>query len=576
MAETKPDVLILGGGLAGLCLARQLRLAMPKLHIELIEKGPKAIPSATHKVGESAVEGGTHYFGEVLKLREYVQSTHLPKLGLRFFGGSSSSFEKRFEIGAIDFPPVPSAQFDRGVLETDLRALCQADGIRIRTDCNVLDVDITKGTTDHTVVLSTPTGRKALNTRWLVDATGRRRFLQSKLGLRKGSPHKASACWWRLKGERDLSDLGVSHPSWPLRTRQKRWYSTNHVSGHGYWIWIIPLCSGHTSVGIVADERLHPIKQRSTFSLAKNWLSQHEPELGKFLATDKPADFKALKNFAYSTTQAFSTDRWACVGEAAAFTDPLYSMGFDLIAWANTMVCHLIGADQRGQLSSNVVAQYNDTFISFIDGLMEWFRDSYSIFGKDHVTLYKLLWDALHYFSFPARALLHGQLEDPAALEGYWQTAKKMTTLTTRVQQLFRDWATQSARPPIEPGLYHPFVRCPAVRGGVLGAKELERQPPETFREEQKVRLQLMEDLALALLTVAVAEVCPEQISRMRSADAVDPYRVVLDPARWESAQLFGRGRKARPDMIEQMVCFLKPIDPRTEFPQTTQEIREA
>jgi hypothetical protein len=30
--------------------------------------------------------------------------------------------------------------------------------------------------------------------------------------------------------------------------------------GKGDWVWLIPLVNGRTSVGIVADARLHPFK----------------------------------------------------------------------------------------------------------------------------------------------------------------------------------------------------------------------------------------------------------------------------------------------------------------------------
>ena len=60
---------------------------------------------------------------------------------------------------------------------------------------------------------------------------------------------------------------------------------------------------------------------------------------------DAPLDFLVLKNFAYTTNKAFSSDRWCCVGDAAAFTDPLYSMGSDLIAMANRITVRLIELD---------------------------------------------------------------------------------------------------------------------------------------------------------------------------------------------------------------------------------------
>ena len=70
------DVVILGGGLAGLTLARQLRQERPGLQVLVLEKRAHPAPEAAHKVGESSVEIGAHYFGQVLGLHEHMVELH--------------------------------------------------------------------------------------------------------------------------------------------------------------------------------------------------------------------------------------------------------------------------------------------------------------------------------------------------------------------------------------------------------------------------------------------------------------------------------------------------------------------
>src|SRR5262245_31533356 len=55
-------VAILGGGLAGGTLARQFRLEAPHVRVLVVEKRPHPVREAAHKVGESSVEIGAHYF----------------------------------------------------------------------------------------------------------------------------------------------------------------------------------------------------------------------------------------------------------------------------------------------------------------------------------------------------------------------------------------------------------------------------------------------------------------------------------------------------------------------------------
>ena len=64
------DVVLFGGGLAGLTLSLQLKKDSPNISILILEKRTGNAPNAAHKVGESTVELGTHYLREVLDLKD--------------------------------------------------------------------------------------------------------------------------------------------------------------------------------------------------------------------------------------------------------------------------------------------------------------------------------------------------------------------------------------------------------------------------------------------------------------------------------------------------------------------------
>ncbi|MBK7775977.1 MAG: tryptophan 7-halogenase [Sandaracinaceae bacterium] len=116
------DLVICGGGLAGLALALQVRAALPSARVAVIERMARPLPMACHKVGESAVELGSHYYSKVLGLADYLEKNHLFKNGLRFFGGDGREpLHTRTEIGPTEFPVLHSYQIDRGLIETDMR-----------------------------------------------------------------------------------------------------------------------------------------------------------------------------------------------------------------------------------------------------------------------------------------------------------------------------------------------------------------------------------------------------------------------------------------------------------------------
>jgi hypothetical protein len=66
------DAVIMGGGLAGLTLALQLRQRFADLRVLVLERRAHPVPHAAHKVGESSVEIGAHYFDTVLGLKAHM------------------------------------------------------------------------------------------------------------------------------------------------------------------------------------------------------------------------------------------------------------------------------------------------------------------------------------------------------------------------------------------------------------------------------------------------------------------------------------------------------------------------
>ena len=334
--ESTYDVVICGGGLAGLTLARQLKLGQPERSIAVIDRQTRPLPVATHKVGESTVEVGAHYLAEKLQLTAYFEQQHLPKMGLRFFfGDATRPFHLRPEFGLSLFPMVESYQIDRGVFENDLRQMNEAAGITLIEGMSVKKICLALDHSLHEIWFhdKARTHTQSVQARWVVDAMGRRRYLQKKLDLTKGERSHYSAAWFRLTGRVDVNDLTpVTQEAWHDRVpNRNRYYSTNHLMGTGYWVWLIPLASGHTSVGIVTDERIHPFNTYHTYAKAMAWLRRYEPLLAEYIEAHTPLDFRCMRRYSYSSRQVFSHRRWACVGEAGVFADPYYSTGTDIM-----------------------------------------------------------------------------------------------------------------------------------------------------------------------------------------------------------------------------------------------------
>jgi len=447
------DVTILGGGLAGLTLARQLQHLDGTIRILVLEKRQHPVPEGAFKVGESTIEIGAHYLAEEVGLKKHLAEEQLPKFGLRFFfSGGRPSLASSVEVGLSDFFPAPGYQVDRGRLENFLVQDVAAGGAEVVEPAQVKNV-VLNGQGSHRVDYEQAGSAHWAETRWVVDASGRAGILKRQLQLAEEIDHHVNAVWFRL-GSRIQVDRWCDDPQWQLRAGRlpRRWLSTNHLLGDGYWVWIIPLACGATSIGIVADPRLHRLSEFNQFESALAWLGRHEPLCAAAIEPhcDALQDFRALKRLGYGCRQVYSADRWAISGEAAVFLDPLYSPGIDYIAMGNTQICDLIGRDLRGEAIDLVAARYQGIFLALFRDNLQTYRDQYPLFGNPRIMSLKYVWDYALYWSFPALLYFNGKLTDPRFFSELTDGIETLRELNQQMQKFFRDWKALEADGPAE------------------------------------------------------------------------------------------------------------------------------
>jgi flavin-dependent dehydrogenase len=440
--ESRYDVMIAGGGLAGLTLARQLHLEAPGVRVLVCEKRRHPAPEAAFKVGESSVEIGAHYFKSIVGLEPLLERDHLPKLGLRYFfpHGENRDIAARVELGPTAFPPVPSFQLDRGRFENALLTGLRASGTSIVDGCTVRAIEL--GETEHRAEVQTPQGTRTVSARWLVDSSGRAGLLKRRLGLARPSAHAANACWFRFPTRLRIDDWS-DNPAWSRRMPgPERWLSTNHLMGAGYWVWLIPLGSGSTSVGIVADPALHPFSRLSRFDRAVDWLREFEPQCAEVVEAHAPTlqDFLALQHFAHGCARVFSPERWAMTGESGVFTDPFYSPGSDFIALGNDFTTDLIVRDLRGEDIRERTEVFNATHLRLFEAFIRLYDGQYPLMGNAQVMTAKISWDNAAYWSVTALLYFQRRFRQPAFLASIDLLTRRFVVLHARMQQLFAAW----------------------------------------------------------------------------------------------------------------------------------------
>lgn len=441
MDAIKTDVVILGGGLAGLTLALQLRRTHPVLSILVLERKPHPLPAAAHKVGESTVEIGADHFDHVLGLKDHLDAAHIRKFGLRyFFSHQRADIENVTELGVSRFLPTPSYQIDRGVFENFLGEEARRAGIAFRDGATVRSFDIGSGGEAHTVRWTEADGEHATEARWLVDAAGRAGLLRRRLALTRYNGHHANAAWFRIDARIDM-DTWSDDAEWRARCAAGRWQSTNHYLGPGYWAWLIPLGSGAHSVGIVCDANMHPLDGMKTFPLALDWLHRHQPAVGRAIEAERGGlmDFLFLRHYSHGSERVFSADRWAMTGEAGVFLDPFYSPGSDFIAISNTFITALVGHDLAGADLALHAHFHERLYLSFYESTLDLFRDQYPLFGNADVLPVKVIWDYAYYWGVLCQLVFQRRLADLALFGALRAELDRARELNRDVQRMLRE-----------------------------------------------------------------------------------------------------------------------------------------
>lgn len=449
------DVAILGGGLAGLTLALQLKQARPETRVVVIERNRHPVPEAAHKVGESTVEIAAHYFSEVLGLRDHLENEQLRKYGLRFFfsAGKREDLAQAAELGAAHLLEVHSYQLDRGIFENHLGRLARDRGIVFVDGARVTGVELAENTSStHRVRGQGDAQPFELEARWVVDAMSRTSLLKRRLDLAEDNGHHCSAVWFRIDRRIAVDDWS-GDAAWQARCSDlPRWLSTNHLMGPGYWVWLIPLASGSTSFGIVFDNALHDFDALKSFDGAMDWLAEHQPRCHRAIleAGGELQDFRYLRQFSHGCRAVYSGERWALTGEAGVFLDPFYSPGSDFIAMSNSYITDLVVRDLAGESIARRARLYERSYFSFYQSSLALYLGQYPLFGHFRAMSSKTIWDYAYYWGVLALLFFAGRSTDMAFIARHGEALDRLRQINEEIQAMFRRWAEDE--PDSDPG----------------------------------------------------------------------------------------------------------------------------
>ena len=467
------DVVIIGAGLAGLTLARQLLLNTDK-RILLLDKRTD-VPTPRQKVGESTVQVGAYYYSKVLDLEEYLLHDQLMKYNLRFYwktpGRDNSRFEDYGHSYIRTFSNIACYQLDRNTFEAELlRRNCSDPRLTFHSGTTELDVSLNEGE-PHDVCFCSGGARHEVKTRWIVDASGRGRLLARRLGLMNPNPirHGASILW--VDGVVNIDKLTDRSPKEVRRKHERAsvghlpfWLSTNHFMGEGLWFWVIPL-RGKTSLGLVYDNALIPREHVNSADKLLRWACEEFPLFARDLPFRKVLDYNALKDFSYDCGQTISSQRWALVGEAGRFSDPLYSPGSDLIAVYNTLITDAILTDDAADLAFKC-RLYERLMRAFYQGTVPSYAASCDALGDQETFTLKYVWELCVYFPFYVFPFINDLFTERRFLFLFLDKFSRLGPINARLQAFlsaFYQWKKANSVPAPGP-VFNDFTEIGSLR----------------------------------------------------------------------------------------------------------------
>jgi len=340
------DVIIIGGGPAGSTAASYLTMLGRKVLVLEKEKFPR------EHVGESLLPFCYPILKELGVLEE-MERFFVRKPSVRFVDKEGDTFTNWCFNHVINDESHLSFQVDRKVYDTLLLKNARRLGATVKEQTKVSGVEFDDEKDEVKVTAIGPDGEKQeYQGRFLIDASGRDNFLANKNRWRQ--PNKGferTALWTHWINVKEMRG-GLEDGSSIIA------YIGGEKRG---WIWVFPLERDRVTAGVVMDsfylrdkkrEMLEKGSQDWQMDLYKQELAE-SPFVGDLLhGADPMMGLFVEGDYSYNSDVKYGS-RFALVGDASRFIDPIFSSGIYLSMKSATLVAHALHKMLADDLDNN-------------------------------------------------------------------------------------------------------------------------------------------------------------------------------------------------------------------------------
>jgi flavin-dependent dehydrogenase len=304
------DVVVCGGGPGGSTFATLMARKGYRTVLFERERFPR------FHIGESLLPWNVPLFERIGVLSKLKAAGPQVKLGARFYHQGSSFTRPVLFANGIDRNHPSAFQVKRAEFDTLLLDHARESGATVIEEARVTEALFStdgKRARGVKVLLKGESEPRTVETKVVVDATGRDALLSRHLGGRKRDPRLDRSAAFahydtfrRAEGPTGGDIVVVTTPD-------------------GWW-WLIPFSDGSVSIGIVMPSRRFKDRSGTVEQLFEKSVAG-TPEVCDLLSGSKRTmDVQAIADYSYSTPR-ISGDGFCLVGDAACFLDPVFSSG---------------------------------------------------------------------------------------------------------------------------------------------------------------------------------------------------------------------------------------------------------
>jgi flavin-dependent dehydrogenase len=294
------DVIIIGAGPGGATAGALL--ARAGFDVQLIDK--EHFPR--FHIGESLLPCDLALF-ERLGL-DMKALGFLYKGGAEFFDERTGDHAVYLFSEGLPGTPDHAYQVDRSKFDQCVLEQAQRDGARFSPGVRVSQIVPDESGVD--VI----TGDGTLRARYVIDATGQDAlFAHREKSMRRIEDFGLAAVFRHFDG--------LSDEVWHELAETGRGNIRVLIVEDG-WVWVIPLAGRRVSVGVVTRNRGVDLELFDKTYAAS-------PMLQRLTAGCPKTELRIIRNFSYKNLKTRGP-RWACLGDAALFLDPVFSSGVSL------------------------------------------------------------------------------------------------------------------------------------------------------------------------------------------------------------------------------------------------------